>query len=46
VAASGGFGTVIWDGRDGSGHPVPSGIYFIRIRGPGIDEASRVVVAR
>jgi hypothetical protein len=43
---SGGFGAVVWDGRNSSGRAVSSGIYFIRIRGPGLDRAIRVVLVR
>ncbi|HYM82392.1 MAG TPA: plastocyanin/azurin family copper-binding protein [Candidatus Limnocylindria bacterium] len=34
-----------WDGR-GTGGPVGSGIYFLRLSGPGIRESQRVTVAR
>lgn len=44
--APGGFGAVVWDGRDGTGRGVASGIYFIRVRGAGLDRASRVVLVR
>ncbi len=27
----GGAGAVVWDGRDGAGNPVPSGIYVVRL---------------
>lgn len=46
VTTAAGFGAAMWDGRNGSGRPVSSGIYFIRIRGPGLDQASRVVLVR
>ncbi|HEU5310019.1 MAG TPA: FlgD immunoglobulin-like domain containing protein, partial [Candidatus Eisenbacteria bacterium] len=46
VTVAGGFGAVLWDGRNGSGRPVSSGIYFIRILGPGLDRTSRVVLVR
>ena len=46
LTTAAGFGAAVWDGRNGSGRPVSSGIYFIRIRGPGLDHASRVVLVR
>ncbi|HET9252123.1 MAG TPA: FlgD immunoglobulin-like domain containing protein [Candidatus Eisenbacteria bacterium] len=46
VTTTTGYGAVVWDGRNGSGRPVASGIYFIRIRGPGLDRSSRVVLVR
>jgi hypothetical protein len=33
-----------WDGRDGSGRPVPPGVYFLRVDGPGRARASGRVV--
>jgi hypothetical protein len=35
-----------WDGTNASGQTVASGLYFIRVVGPGIDEIRKVLVAR
>lgn len=42
--AGGGFGSVAWDGRDDRGRKVPDGVYFVRVRGPGIDDGRHVVL--
>ncbi len=34
---------IAWDGRDGSGLPLPAGAYFLRVEGMGRGEAIRVV---
>ncbi|HEU4725906.1 MAG TPA: FlgD immunoglobulin-like domain containing protein [Candidatus Eisenbacteria bacterium] len=44
--ASAGFGEVRWDGRRADGEPAPSGVYYLYIRGAGIDEARSVVRIR
>ncbi|TMQ63882.1 MAG: hypothetical protein E6K79_09650 [Candidatus Eisenbacteria bacterium] len=44
VGAGGGFGTAAWDGRDGRGRKAPDGVYFARVRGPGIDDARQFVL--
>jgi hypothetical protein len=31
----GGQGTLVWDGRDGAGRRAPTGVYFVRLQGPG-----------
>lgn len=41
--ASGGFGSTGWDGRDRDGHIVPGGVYYLYVRGAGIDDARAVV---
>lgn len=46
VPIAGGFGSVSWDGRNAQGRAMPSGIYFLRLRGQGIDEAHQVVLLR
>ena len=43
---SGGFGDLRWDGRDRSGRAVPSGVYYLHVRGPGIDDARTIVHLR
>lgn len=45
-APAGGYGSVAWDGRDGAGRAVSSGIYYVRVQGQGVDRASRVVLVR
>jgi hypothetical protein len=44
--ASGGFGSVAWDGRDDRGVPAASGLYLVHVRAPGIDDARSVVLVR
>jgi len=44
VAAGSGFGSVTWDGRDGRGRKAPDGVYFARVRGPGIDDARQFIL--
>jgi len=43
---SGGFGELRWDGRDRNGRAAPSGVYYLYVRGPGIDDARSVVHLR
>jgi len=43
---SGGFGAVVWDGRNGDGRRIPSGVYYLYVRGQGIDDARSVVHLR
>jgi hypothetical protein len=44
VAAGGGFGSAAWDGRDGRGRKAPDGVYFARVRGPGIEDARQFIL--
>ena len=37
---------VVWDGRDGEGRRVPSGVYFVRVRSGERSATGRVVVLR
>jgi hypothetical protein len=37
---------ITWDGRDGIGRTVPSGMYFYRIQAPGLTEVKKVFVVR
>lgn len=32
-----------WDGTDAGGHPVPPGIYFVRLRADGVDQVKKIV---
>ncbi|MBI3565478.1 MAG: GIY-YIG nuclease family protein [Elusimicrobia bacterium] len=41
-----GIRTLTWDGRDGGGAPVASGVYLLRTSGPKIDLKSKIVVIR
>jgi hypothetical protein len=34
-----------WDGLDERGHEVPGGIYFVHLRGAGVEQTRRVVIA-
>lgn len=44
--AGGGFGSVAWDGRDSRGRLLADGVYFLRLQGPGIDNARQLVLLR
>ena len=46
TAAGGGFGSVTWDGRDGRGRVLADGVYFLKLKGPGIDDARRLILLR
>ena len=37
---------VNWDGRNNGGNPVASGMYFVRIAGPEIDEVRKILVVK
>ena len=37
---------VNWDGRNNGGNPVASGMYFVRIAGPEIDEVRKILVIK
>jgi len=45
-SGSGGIHQVTWDGRDGAGRVVPSGVYFMALQGQGLNDARRIVVLR
>ncbi|MFH1680434.1 MAG: FlgD immunoglobulin-like domain containing protein, partial [Candidatus Eisenbacteria bacterium] len=38
--------TVVWDGRDQSGRPAASGVYFARVEASGLAEARKIVLLR
>ena len=40
---SGGYGSISWDGRNQDGNRVPGGVYYLYMRGAGIDDARAVV---
>jgi hypothetical protein len=44
--ASGGLGSVDWDGRDERGVEAAAGVYWIHVRAPGVDDARSVVLLR
>jgi hypothetical protein len=44
--ATAGFGSILWDGRGRDGRRVPSGVYYLYVRGVGIDDARTVVFIR
>jgi len=44
--AAGDEGKVVWDGRDGTGQPCPSGVYFYRIETPGWVGARKLVLLK
>lgn len=44
--AAAGFGEIRWDGRRGDGRRVASGVYYLYVRGAGIDDARSVVHLR
>jgi len=48
VDAREGFGdvTLQWDGRDGSGRPLPSGVYFLRLEGEDFVSSKKVSLLR
>ncbi len=46
TAGGGGYGSVTWDGRDGRGRLLADGVYFARLRGPGIDDARQFILLR
>jgi len=38
--------SVLWDGKDGLGKSVPSGVYFYRLRAAGVDLTEKMVLLR
>lgn len=45
-ARQAGPGSVRWDGKGRNGFPVPSGIYFIRLRAEGQERTGRLILVR
>jgi aminopeptidase N len=41
-----GIHNLTWDGRNADGRRVGSGVYFVRVEGPGFTESARLVIAR
>ncbi len=41
-----GLNSVAWDGTNSNGQKVSSGVYTIRIEGPGLNQSKRVIVVR
>jgi hypothetical protein len=41
-----GYHTVVWDGRDKAGRPVPSGVYYYRLQAGSFTETKKMVVAK
>jgi hypothetical protein len=37
---------VTWDGRDGNGSPVASGVYFYRLTSPGFSQTKKMVLLK
>jgi flagellar hook assembly protein FlgD len=46
VPPGGGFASLAWDGRDDRGRVLPDGVYFVNVKGPGIDDARQIVLLR
>jgi PKD repeat protein len=38
--------SVEWDGRDGGGQPVSSGVYFVRLQTPGLAQTRKIVLIK
>lgn len=41
-----GYRSVVWDGRDNSGHPVASGVYFYRLKAGGFNSIKKMVLLK
>ena len=42
----GGPASVVWDGRESRGDPVPSGVYFVRLASESGTEVRKVTIVR
>ena len=38
--------SVLWDGRDESGEPLPSGVYLYRLRAGEVVQARKIILLR
>ncbi len=38
--------TATWNGRDGQGRPVASGVYVVQLAGPGVSESRRMILTK
>jgi subtilisin family serine protease len=45
-ASSGGVRSIVWDGTGDGGRPIASGIYFVRMEGPGANLSRRVTLLK
>ncbi|MFN2370803.1 MAG: FG-GAP-like repeat-containing protein [Candidatus Krumholzibacteriia bacterium] len=45
-ARAAGSQSAFWDGRDGTGRPLASGLYLARLDGPGVRERTKVMLAK
>jgi hypothetical protein len=43
LVGTGEAGDLVWDGRDGTGRPLPAGIYFVRLAGAGMQVTRKLV---
>jgi len=41
-----GYGSVTWDGTDGNGNPVPSGVYFYRMTAEEFSKVRKMLLIR
>jgi flagellar hook assembly protein FlgD len=41
-----GIHAVMWDGRDGAGEPVATGVYFVQMRSGSFKETKKIVLLK
>lgn len=46
AATTAGFGVATWDGRDRDGAAAPSGVYYLRLTGAGLDNSRAIILLR